>query len=704
MAALTNFKARTINPESQPLPHGGVVGLILVPSRTTGKGKWVLRYTSPITRKRRNAGLGSFPEVSVADAGRLGSEFWAKLKNGVDPLDVKQEAARQKKSIPTFYQAANTRHGELIDGWANKKHVKDWINSLTQYAFPTIGSIPINKITPNDIAVTLRPIWLKIPETAGRVKQRIHSVFSWAWAQGYCQSNPVDVVTHLLPKQPELSVRRKHMRSLPWVDVPHFVISHLHNSETRDVSRLMLELLILTAARSGEIRGMRWAEVDWTDKIWVIPPERMKAHKQHRIPLTPQALNILEQVQDLHDELVFPSPVKQTVLSDMAMTQLIRGIYETSYPNLEVPTAHGFRSSFRDWCSENGYERDLAERALAHTIKNQVEAAYHRTDLLEQRRPMMQAWADFVSGTLKNDVHETRPTQSAQIIANKLIKSNNEFDLSQQAGKETKSSTVYDNSSVSPTVQDIDLADAERNESEKADAEPLSVKKLQHILDASYRDTEFATLELNLALQLLVLTGVDAQTLLGMNWSEFIWEERLWVIPAERSGFGKPNCIPLVDEALHRLVVLSENSKSDTVLELVEEDIQELLKHIYDQQFSGQDFPRLDVLSNMLSEHYKTSLEYKEVVGIAVPHPNKVERKEQPTSKRLLIKRRKLMSAWVTSIQDMENGLIQLSRPDNNMWSSIRRKALALIGEDKPEVWLAKKHVNQPTESVLATA
>ena len=417
MVKLTNFKAKNINPESKPMPHGGIVGLSLVPSRTLGKGKWVLRYTSPVTRKRRNAGLGSFPEISIAEAGRLGSEFWAQLKNGADPLELKLEVAKKHIEMPTFMQAAKLCHEELRDGWANKKHVKDWIRSLEQYAFPVIGDIPISKIVPKEIANTLRPIWLKIPETASRVKQRLHSIFSWAWAQGYCQSNPVDVVIHLLPKQPELSVRRKHMRSMPWKDVPNFVKSHLRGSEHKDISRLMLEFLILTAARSGEVRGMRWSEIDWNEKVWTIPVERMKAHKQHRVPLVQEALDILYKVNGLHEDLVFPSPVKQTVLSDMALTQLIRGVYEKHYPDLEVPTAHGFRSSFRDWCSENSFDRDLAERALAHTVKNQVEAAYHRTDLLEKRRPMMESWSKYISGGQSNESQGFKITDGDRALA-----------------------------------------------------------------------------------------------------------------------------------------------------------------------------------------------------------------------------------------------------------------------------------------------
>ena len=421
MSILTNLKARSITPDSKPLSHGGVAGLTLIPSKTkSGRGKWVLRYTSPVTKKRCNKGLGTFPEVSIAEAGKRATEMRALIEQDIDPIQSEKRDNLHRNSIPTFKDAAIQHHEELQPSWRNAKHTKQWLVTLEQYAFPFIGSHTLDKVTPSDIANVLRPFWLKIPETASRVKQRMHSVFAWGWAHGYCQSNPVDVVIHLLPKQPELSVRRKHMRSMPWKDVPAFVKRHLRGSEHKDISRLMLEFLILTAARSGEVRGMQWSEINWNEKVWTIPVERMKAHKQHRVPLVQEALDILHKVSGLHEDLVFPSPLKQAVLSDMALSQLIRGIFEKHYPNLEVPTVHGFRSSSRDWCSENSFDRDLAERALAHTIKNQVEAAYHRTDLLEKRRPMMESWSNYISGGQRNESQGFKITDGDHALAELL--------------------------------------------------------------------------------------------------------------------------------------------------------------------------------------------------------------------------------------------------------------------------------------------
>ncbi|KFK95668.1 MULTISPECIES: tyrosine-type recombinase/integrase [unclassified Serratia (in: enterobacteria)] len=400
MALLTDTKARNIKPGDKPLPHGGITGLTLHPSNSKGHGKWVLRYVSPTTKKRRNAGLGSYPEISIAEAGKQAHAMRDQLSNGVDPLEFKKVVAADKPVIPTFTDASRQVHMDLLPGWKNDKHGKQWIATLEQYAFPSIGSLPLDTITPAHMAEVLRPIWLSIPETASRVKQRLHAVMAWGWAHGHCVANPVDVVTHLLPQQPSKAIRTEHQPAMPWRDIPNFVAVHLRNARRCDLTRSLLELLILTACRSGEARGIQWSEIDFKAAIWTIPAERMKAGIIHRVPLVPRAVELLEGMKGLHDELVFPSSRNQSLLSDMVLTSFLRRVEAPSDTPGRVATAHGFRSSFRDWCSEQGYPRDLAERALAHTVKNKVEAAYHRTDLLEQRRPMMEAWADFVLGAL----------------------------------------------------------------------------------------------------------------------------------------------------------------------------------------------------------------------------------------------------------------------------------------------------------------
>ncbi|WP_329740723.1 tyrosine-type recombinase/integrase [Dyella sp. A6] len=395
MALLTDTKARSVKPGGTPLAHGGVTGLTLHPSPAhKGQGKWVLRYVSPITKKRRNAGLGSYPDISIAGAAEQARVMRDQIAHGQDPLEVKAAEAAMPR-IPTLREAAEVLHRELTPGWKNAKHAQQWINTLTEYAFPLIGQLPIDQVLPRHIAEALRPIWLDKAETAGRVKQRLHAVMAWGWAHGHCAANPVDVVHHLLPQQPSKTVRTQHQPAMPWMDIPAFMAKQLQHPH--DVVCAALKLLILTATRSGEIRGARWSEFDLKHAIWTIPAERMKAKQAHRIPLARQAVDLIKKQRGLHDTLVFPSMRVQNELSDMTLTAFLRRAKAVSDTAGRTATAHGFRSSFRDWCSENGYARDLAERSLAHTVQSQVEAAYHRTDLLEQRRPMMQAWADFVA-------------------------------------------------------------------------------------------------------------------------------------------------------------------------------------------------------------------------------------------------------------------------------------------------------------------
>jgi len=394
---LTDTKARNVKPGGAPIPHGGVTGLALHPSSNhRGHGKWVLRFVSPVTKKRRNAGLGTYPSIGIAEVANQARLMRDQIARGLDPLDSKANDAAEP-GIPTLREAAEILHRELAPGWKNAKHAQQWINTVTEYAFPLIGAMPLDEIQPRHIADVLRPFWLSKAETAGRVKQRLHAVMAWGWAHAYCQSNPVDVVHHLLPQQPGKALRTQHQPAMPWLNVPTFFAEHLRQKDRLDVSQKVMAFLILTAARSGEARGVKWSEIDFNSATWTLPADRMKSKQVHRVPLSKQVLALLEDQLGLHELFVFPSVRDQTQLSDMALTAFLRHHEIASDVSGRVATAHGFRSSFRDWCSENSYPRDLAERALAHTVQNKVEAAYHRTDLLELRRPMMQAWANFVT-------------------------------------------------------------------------------------------------------------------------------------------------------------------------------------------------------------------------------------------------------------------------------------------------------------------
>lgn len=388
MAILTDKKAQTIRPNDNPLPHGGVPGLTLTPLKTKGRGKWRLRYVSPSTKKRRVMGLGSYPLVSIAEAGRKATEARDLIYKGIDPLEVKEI---QEPTCPTFEEAALTLHSELIPGWKNSKHCDQWINTLRTYVFPLIGDRKVDELSPKHFADAMRKEWLNKPETMSRTKQRCHAVMAWAWAHGFVQANPLDVIDHLLPKQSKSKV---HQPAMPWEMIPEFFKSSLKDYPRGEATRPLLQFLILTATRSSEARGARWEEIDFAKKIWTIPADRMKAKAIHRVPLSDYLIELINRQRGFHDDLIFPSP-RGLVASDMTLTVFLRRENAESDVKGRVATAHGFRSSFRDWASIKGYRRDLAERALAHTVANKVEAAYHRTDLLEERRQMMNDWENF---------------------------------------------------------------------------------------------------------------------------------------------------------------------------------------------------------------------------------------------------------------------------------------------------------------------
>ncbi|WP_246118898.1 tyrosine-type recombinase/integrase [Cupriavidus campinensis] len=392
---LTDKQARALKPNDKPVFDGKVTGLLLTPAKSGCK--WTLRFTSPTTGKRRDAGLGTYPETSIAEAREKALAMRKLIDNGEDPIDQRnreREAAAVVAAALTFEKAARQVHEELKPSWKNKKHAAQWISTLETYVFPKIGARKLDAITPADCADALRPIWLSKAETAGRTRQRMHAVMQWAWAHGHIAANPLTVIDHILPKQ---SGKKTHQPAMPWRQVPTFVSQHLKEIDAGDSTRMALLFLILTATRSGEIRGATWAEFDLRNRVWSIPADRMKAAEMHRVPLSENAVSLLERIKErqLHDTLVFPSP-REKILSDMTLTAFLRRAKAESDTPGRFATAHGFRSSFRDWASEHGYARDLAERALAHTVANKVEAAYHRTDLLEQRRPLMESWANHV--------------------------------------------------------------------------------------------------------------------------------------------------------------------------------------------------------------------------------------------------------------------------------------------------------------------
>jgi integrase len=401
MANLTEVKARNIKPDSKSIADGTVSGLRLHPGKEKGQGKWMMRFVSPETNKRRDMGFGVYPEVSIIEARKAAASARESIRNGIDPIEARKEEKQDRHrdaNALTFEKAAREYHSDHKAGWKNLKHAAQWISTLETYVFPHIGNRKVESLKARDFADALRDIWTEKPETASRVKQRCSSVMDWCVAQEFIAGNPVGVVTKLLHKQASGRERVVHQPAMPWLDVPGFMENILRAGKP-SLSKVMLEFLILTAARSGEVRAMTWDEVDLDTLVWTVPAERMKANTEHRVPLSTRAAEILNRQKDaaVHSTLVFPSP-RGMVTSDMILTKFLRDNNVESNEPGRTATAHGFRSSFRDWASENGYSRDLAERALAHTVRNQTEAAYHRTDLLDQRRGIMEAWAQHVCG------------------------------------------------------------------------------------------------------------------------------------------------------------------------------------------------------------------------------------------------------------------------------------------------------------------
>lgn len=381
--ALTAAQIRKVS-EAGRYGDGNGLYLVVDPS---GARRWVLRTV--VHGRRRDIGLGGLKIVSLAEARNLAMQYRRIARDGGDPLLERRNARR---IVPTFEAAALSVHGEHKATWRNAKHAAQWINTLTEYVFPLIGNRPVDQIDTPDLLRVLTPIWLTKPETARRVRQRVSTVLDWAKAAGHRSGdNPIAGVAKGLPKQPD---RASHLAALPYTEVPAFV-DRLRASDFAEVVRLAFEFLVLTAARTSEVLGAKWTEIDLEGAVWTIPGSRMKAGREHRVPLASACITILKRVRELAPEAdyVFTGRSSEKPLSNMAFLMALRRL------KLDV-TAHGFRSAFRDWASERtNFPNEVCELALAHTIKNKVEAAYRRGDLLEKRRELMATWAAFVTSS-----------------------------------------------------------------------------------------------------------------------------------------------------------------------------------------------------------------------------------------------------------------------------------------------------------------
>lgn len=361
--------------------HGGY-GLALVVKPRAGGGcrkAWVQRLI--IEGKPVNIGLGPYPIVTLKEARDAALQNRRAVWNGLDPRG--KEDAR----VPTFEQAAEKVLALHAATWRGRNSEGAWRQSLRDYT-KAIARKRIDRISSADVMAVLTPIWNDKRATARRLRQRIGAVMKWAIAEGLRFDNPAgEAIAEALPKGGQ---RTRHYQALPHSEVSA-ALATIRASNAARASIMAFEFLVLTATRSGETRGARWDEIDMDGRTWTIPADRMKAGREHRVPLSNGALSVLEQAQEISDGsgLVFPSTRRGKQLSDRTL-----GLMLTTYGIAAVP--HGFRSSFRDWAAENGVNREVAEAALAHTIKNQVEAAYFRSDLYNARAEVMQNWSRYL--------------------------------------------------------------------------------------------------------------------------------------------------------------------------------------------------------------------------------------------------------------------------------------------------------------------
>jgi integrase len=379
---LTDRTVKTVGPGRYG--DGTVKGLMLV-VRDNGSRAWVMRYQ--LGGRRRDMGLGPYPEISLADAREKALDACRLIKrDGKDPL-----AERGRAKVKTFKEAAKVLIESKKSGWRNAKHAAQWTSTLETYAYPKLGALDVQGVDTDAVLDVLRPIWPTKTETASRLRQRIEAVLEYATAmKARTGENPARWKGHLdnlLPKPSKVRAV-KHHAALDWRQAPAFMTEL---AKRQGIDAQALAFTILTAARSGEVRGAAWREIDLTTAVWTVPPGRIKAGKEHRVPLTPAALALLGDPGE-PDELVFPSPMKKRKpLSDATLAAVLKRM------GVDV-TVHGFRSCFRDWAGETTpHAREVIEAALAHRLKDKAEASYARGDLFQKRRKLMEDWSKFLA-------------------------------------------------------------------------------------------------------------------------------------------------------------------------------------------------------------------------------------------------------------------------------------------------------------------
>lgn len=355
---------------------------------------WVFRFR--LQGRLRSMGIGSTKDFSLADARERATKSRQLVADKIDPIEERNERASalaesQSREI-TFEKCARTYHEREAPMWKNPKHAQQWINTLDTYAFPAFGNKRVGQVRKSDILKALEPIWRKKPETARRVKQRIQTVLTWAAAKDYYPGYDHGMWAQIATDLGKAGDKAKHHAACPYRLVGE-VIQKVKDSDSADIVKLAFEFAVLNASRSGEVRFMPWSEIA-TDDIWTIPGERMKAGKEHRVPLSTRSRAILNEAKKItgHHVLVFCHPETGKPFSDAVFTSLLRKGVKQPY------TMHGFRSSFRDWGSEaTAHPRELLEVSLAHLAKGSTEAAYWRSDVIEKRSFILSDWATFLA-------------------------------------------------------------------------------------------------------------------------------------------------------------------------------------------------------------------------------------------------------------------------------------------------------------------
>ncbi len=384
--ALHRLNATAINKTVKPGALQDGAGLMLIIKSPTAR-KWLLRYT--FAGKRRDIGLGPYPEVGLDDAREAAEKIRKQVRDGIDPLTARAE---EKGQHVTFKEAFEEFFKHKQKTLSNGKHIGQWTSTMEAYVYPKIGHLSVAHTTAKQIIDLLTPIWHEKPETASRVLQRVRTVFDVCIVLGYrTAANPCTGVIHVLGK---LEKDVQHHASLPYSDAPAFVL-RLRRSGADHVTKLAFEFLILNASRSGEVRLAPAAEVNPRTGLWTIPPERMKSDREHIVPLSRRSLEIYREVRKItgNTDLLFPSRDPDKPMSDMVFTKLMR-----DWGMGADVTAHGFRSTFKTWCAEADKVRDeVSEVALAHVDPDKVRAAYKRAAYLEERKSLMERWATFLT-------------------------------------------------------------------------------------------------------------------------------------------------------------------------------------------------------------------------------------------------------------------------------------------------------------------